>query len=116
RELVKRLCKLIREHDIVVAHNGSRFDIPMLRTRALRWGLRPLREVKLVDPCSIAYRKFKLRSNSLGRIADYVGIKDRKTPLDMSVWADAMLNGSKRAMNLIVKHCEADIRVLSGVL
>lgn len=116
KELVKRICKLVREHDIIVAHNGSRFDIPMLRTRALRWGLRPLQEVKLVDPCTIAFRKFKLRSNSLGRIADYVGIKDKKTPLDMSTWADATLRGSKQAMNLIVKHCEADIRVLSGIL
>lgn len=116
KELVKQVCKLVRDHDVIVAHNGSRFDIPMLRTRALRWGLAPLKEVKLVDPCSIAFRKFKLRSNKLGRIADYVGIEDKKTPLDMSVWADAMLNGSKRAMNLIVEHCEADIRVLKGVL
>jgi uncharacterized protein YprB with RNaseH-like and TPR domain len=116
KELVKQVCKLVRDHDIIVAHNGNRFDIPMLRTRALRWRLSPLREVKLVDPCSIAYRKFKLRSNSLGRIADYVGIADRKTPLDMSVWADVMLNGSKSGMNKIVEHCEADIRVLRGIL
>lgn len=116
KELVKQVCTLVRSHDVVVAHNGSRFDIPMLRTRALRWGLSPLKEVKLVDPCTIAFRKFKLRSNSLGRIADYVGITDRKTPLDMSVWADVMLNGSAKGMNKIVEHCEADIRVLRGVL
>lgn len=116
KELVKQVCALVRQHDVVVAHNGSRFDIPMLRTRALRWGLAPLKDVKLVDPCSVAWRKFKLRSNSLGRIADFVGIKDKKTPLDMSVWADVMLNGSARGMNLIVEHCEADIRVLRGIL
>ncbi len=116
RELVKEVCRLVRGHDVVVAHNGSRFDIPMLRTRALRWGLAPLKEVKLVDPCSIAWRKFKLRSNRLGAIADFVGIKDKKTPLDMSLWADVMLNGNARGMNKIVEHCEADIRVLRGVL
>lgn len=116
KELVKQLNALIRQHDIVVAHNGSRFDLPYLRTRALHWGLEPLREVKLVDPCQIAYRKFKLKSNSLGRIADYVGVKDKKTPLDMSVWMDAALNGNPKAMDLIVEHCEADIRVLSAVL
>ena len=116
RELVKQVCKLVRDHDVVVAHNGSRFDIPMLRTRALRWGLAPLREVKLVDPCSIAWRKFKLRSNSLGRIADFVGIRDKKTPLDMSLWMEATLNGDPKAMDKIVEHCEADIRVLRGIL
>lgn len=116
KELVKQVCALVRQHDVVVAHNGSRFDIPMLRTRALRWGLKPLKDVKLVDPCSIAWRKFKLRSNRLGSIADFVGIKDKKTPLDMSLWADVMLNGNARGMNKIVQHCEADIRVLRGVL
>lgn len=116
KELVKQTCALVRSHDVIVAHNGNRFDIPMLRTRALRWHLTPLKEVKLVDPCQIAWRKFKLRSNRLGAIADFVGIKDKKTPLDMSLWADVMLNGSAKGMNAIVEHCEADIRVLSGVL
>jgi uncharacterized protein YprB with RNaseH-like and TPR domain len=116
KELVKRFMKIVRKHDVLVAHNGGRFDIPFLRTRALRWGLTPLREVKHVDPCYIAFRKFKLKSNSLGRVADHVGIKDKKTPLDMSVWADATLRGNKKAMNLIVKHCVADIRVRTGVL
>jgi len=116
RELVKQVCGLVRKHDVIVAHNGSRFDLPMLRTRALRWGLEPLKEVKLVDPCSIAWRKFKLRSNRLGSIADFAGIKDRKTPLDLSLWMDVALNGSTPGMNKIVEHCEADIRVLRGVL
>jgi uncharacterized protein YprB with RNaseH-like and TPR domain len=116
KELVKQVNALVREHDVIVAHNGSRFDIPMLRTRALRWHLAPLKAVKLVDPCSIAWRQFKLRSNRLGAIADFVGIKDKKTPLDMSLWADVMLNGSAKGMNKIVEHCEADIRVLRGVL
>lgn len=116
KELVKQTTALVRSHDVIVAHNGSRFDIPMLRTRALRWHLTPLKDVKLVDPCSIAWRKFKLRSNSLGRIADFVGIKDKKTPLDMSIWMEVMLNGDAAGMQKIVEHCEADIRVLSGIL
>ncbi len=116
KELVKQICAIVRDHDVVVAHNGKFYDIPMLRTRALRWGLSPLKDVKLVDPCSIAWRKFRLKSNRLGSIADFVGIKDKKTPLDLSIWMDVMLNGSVAGMNKIVEHCEADIRVLRGVL
>lgn len=116
KELVKRVMALVKAHDIIVAHNGARFDLPFLRTRALHWGLRPLREVKLVDPLQIAWRKFKLRSNRLGAVADHLGVADKKTPLDMSVWASATLTGSRKSMNLIVEHCEADIRVLSAVL
>lgn len=116
KELVKSLSTLIRNHDIVVAHNGHKFDLPFLRSRALRWGLKPLHEPKIVDPLLIAWRKFALRSNRLGALADFFGIRDRKTPLDMSVWADATLNGSKQSMDLIVEHCVADVRVLTAVL
>lgn len=116
KKIVKQINQLVRSHDVIVAHNGTRYDLPFLRTRALRWGLRPLLEPKIVDPLSIAWRKWKLRSNRLGAISSHLGIKDKKTPLDMSIWADAMLNGNKRSMNLIVEHCIADIKVLSGVL
>lgn len=116
RDLVKAVCSIVADHDIVCAHNGARFDLPFLRTRALRWNLSPLKEVKMVDPLQIAWRKFKLRSNRLGSLSDHLGIKDRKTPLDLSVWADVILNGSKPGMDLIVEHCIADVKVLSGVL
>lgn len=116
KEIVRQTCGLITEHDVIVAHNGMRFDLPFLRTRALHWGLPALIEPKVVDPLKILWNKHRLRHNSLGVIADHLGLKDRKTPLEMSVWADAMLNGSKAAMDVIVEHCEADVRVLTGVL
>lgn len=113
---VKQIAAVLADHDVLVAHNGSRFDLPFLRTRMARWGMKRLPDMKLVDPCSIAWRKFRLRSNSLGAIADHIGLSDKKTPLDMSTWADAILNGTRSAMNLIVEHCIADVRVLEGVL
>lgn len=116
KELVKELRKVIHAHDVIVAHNGHKFDLPFIRTRGLRWKLKPLKEPKTVDPLQIAWRKFRLRSNSLGAISSYLGIKDRKTPLDLGVWAKAMLDGDTRSMDLIVKHCVADIKVLAGVL
>ena len=116
RETVRQIAEILADHDVLVAHNGSRFDMPFLRSRMLRWNMKRLPNMKMVDPCSIAYRHFKLRSNSLAAVADHIGVKERKTPLDMSIWADAFLNGSRRAMNKIVEHCVADIKVLEGVL
>lgn len=113
---VTQIAKILADHDVLVAHNGTRFDMPFLRTRMLRWGLPRMPDLKIVDPCSIAWRKFKLTRNSLGNIGDYLGVKEKKTPLDMSLWMDAILNGSKSAMDMIVKHCVADIEVLAGIL
>lgn len=116
RETVRLLVEELSKHDVLVAHNGRFFDVPYLRTRMLKWKMPRLPDIKLVDPCQIARNKFKLRSNSLNAILDYLGLKDRKTPLDMSTWAEATQNGSKWAMDLIVEHCIADVKVLDGVL
>lgn len=116
RETCIQVAEVLSKHDVLVAHNGTRFDVPFLRTRMLHWRLPRLPDIKIVDPCSIAFRKFRLRNNSLAVILDHLGLKDRKTPLDMSVWADATQNGSKASMDLIVKHCIADVKVLAGVL
>ena len=116
RNTVRALVELLSDHDVLVAHNGSFFDLPMLRTRQLRWGDKPMPDMKVIDPWKVAKRKFNLKSNSLARVADFVGIRDRKTPLNMSTWAAAMQDGDKAALDLIVEHCIADVRVLDGVL
>lgn len=115
KNLVRAISDELESHDVLVAHNGQNFDLPMIRTRQVRWRQRRLPDMKVVDPWLIAKRKFRLKSNSLGRIADYLGITDRKTPLDMSTWAAAMNDGDRRALNDIVRHCQADVRVLDGV-
>lgn len=114
--VIKAIAKELLKHDVIVAHNGSRFDVPFLRTRMLRFGMGKFPDLKMVDPCSIAYRKFRLRSNSLAVVLDHLGVAERKTPLDMSTWADAMHNGSRKSMNKIVEHCIADVHALSAVL
>jgi uncharacterized protein YprB with RNaseH-like and TPR domain len=112
--VVAGIATVLKAHDVVVAHNGSRFDIPFLRTRMLKWRMPRLPDLKLVDPCSVLFRKFRMRSNSLNALLDFLELKDRKTPLDMAVWAEAMNNGTRSAMDKIVKHCVKDVRALSA--
>lgn len=115
-QITREITDIVREHDVLVAHNGTRFDIPFVRTRCARWNLKRFPDKVIVDPCSIAWRKFRLRSNSLKNISDFIGSKDRKHPLDMSLWMDAILNGSRSSMDKIVEHCIADVKELNDVL
>jgi uncharacterized protein YprB with RNaseH-like and TPR domain len=115
-----KTCELIAQelikHDVLVAHNGNSFDVPYLRTRCLRWDLPTFPAMKIVDPMRIFFNKFRMGRNSLANISDYLGVKEKKTPLDMSIWMDAMQNGTRSSMDLIVKHCVADVDVLEAVL
>lgn len=105
----------LQDHDVIVAHNGQWFDIPFLRTRMLKWNLPRLPDTKIVDPCQVLRRKFRMGRNSLASIVDHLNLRDKKTSLDLSVWMDAMLNGSISALDLIAKHCVADVKALEGV-
>jgi uncharacterized protein YprB with RNaseH-like and TPR domain len=116
REIVKRANEVIRDHDIVIAHNGRFFDIPFLRTRAIVHRLAPLHDMVVVDPVRIARSKLRFQRNTLQRILDTLNIAEKKTPLDLSVWMDVLHNGDQGAMNIIVEHCEADVRALSAML
>jgi uncharacterized protein YprB with RNaseH-like and TPR domain len=116
REMVKQANEVIRSHDIVIAHNGRFFDVPFLRTRAMVHRLSPLHSMVIVDPVLVARRHLRFERNSLSRLLDTLGLKDKKTPLDLSVWTDVILNGSKEGMDNIVEHCEADVKALSGLL
>jgi uncharacterized protein YprB with RNaseH-like and TPR domain len=116
REMVKRANEVIRNHDIVVAHNGRFFDIPFLRTRAIANRLAPLHDMVIVDPVRIARNKWRFNRNSLANVLDALGIAEKKTPLNLSTWADVVHNGTKESLDEIVEHCEADVMALSALL
>lgn len=116
REIVKQANEVIREHDIIIAHNGRFFDIPFLRTRALVHRLAPLHDMVIVDPVRVARSKLRFQRNTLARMLDTLDIGDKKTPLDLSVWMDVLHNGNPEAMDTIVEHCEADVKALSAML
>lgn len=115
RETVRLIAEELEAHDVLIAHNGTRFDLPFLRTRMLRWGMKPLRDMKVLDPCSVSWRKFRLRNNALQTLRNHLRVGANKTPLDMALWMRAILDGDREAMDAIVEHCVADVKVLSSV-
>lgn len=114
-DITAELMAYLEEFDILIAHNGVKYDLPFLRTRALQYGLPPLQPMKIVDPVLSARRQLRLQSNSLDSIAKHLDAPFQKTPLEPRVWARAMMDNDKDAMDLIVEHCIADVQVLDFV-
>lgn len=114
-DITAELMAYLEEFDILIAHNGVKYDLPFLRTRALQYGLPPLQPMKIVDPVLSARRQLRLQSNSLDSIAKHLDAPFQKTPLEPRVWARAMMDNDTDAMNLIVEHCIADVQVLDYV-
>src|SRR6266851_229870 len=114
RWLLKPLVEELSRYDIWVAYNGSRFDIPFLRSRLAHWGLSPLPSHKLLDPCQVIRTKMKLSYNSLAAAAGLLGA-GAKHQVNGRLWVRATLDGDPQAMQQIVQHCLRDVSLLEKV-
>lgn len=110
--LVTAVAKRLAECDVLIAHNGVRFDMPFLQTRLIANGLPVFPQRKLVDTWLIARNKLRLASYSLKSLTDLLHLDEKKTELYMSVWIKAMLDGDVEALDYIVEHCVRDVECL----
>lgn len=111
--LVTGLADLVREADVVVAHNGDRFDIPMLNNRLLLQGLEPLGPVKTIDTCTMARKSFRLASNKLDYLAQQLGLGS-KLPTSFDLWKQCYV-GDEKALARMHRYNRKDVRLLEDV-
>lgn len=102
RLIVSRLCELLDEADVVVAHNGEEFDLKQIRARAVVHGIKPFSPVKIVDTYKVAKKEFGFPSNSLEYLTTVLGTKQRKDSHKkfpgFELWLEC-LRGNEEAWN-----------------
>lgn len=114
--IVKQFLKDIKGVDKVITYYGSNFDIPFLRSRALRFGL-PFpgwKDLLSVDVYYIARSKLRTHRKRLETVADLMGIPSKQHRLNPEVWQRAQA-GSVRALEYIQQHCDEDVVTLEEV-
>lgn len=109
----KGIWGLINEADIVVAHYGDRFDLPMLNSRFIINGLPPATSVQSIDTKSIASKNFKFPSNKLDALATMFGFSN-KIKTDFMLWRRCM-EGSNSALEEMVTYNKRDVSLLEEV-
>ena len=72
--LVKSLYDLLDEADIVVAHNGNKFDLPVIIGRGVVHGYSPPSPYFVVDTLLTARRELRLVSNSLANLCEQLNL------------------------------------------
>jgi DNA polymerase elongation subunit (family B) len=114
RTMLKKFLKVAAQADEMVAHNGDRFDVKWVRTRALLHGIKALKDIKTVDTLSIARRKFRFNNARLDYIAKFLGVGG-KTSTGFSLWKRVVLDKDPEALKQMVAYCENDVLVLEKV-
>lgn len=116
RATCKAILDELHDYDIFIAHNGYKFDRALLISFGIRFKL-PLfmRFSKFYDPVLAARKHMRLVRNDLASLADFLGVKMKKTPIHWDDWRSAAFDGDRAAMDNIVEHCVADVLVLEKV-
>lgn len=111
--IMTSLWKLINEADIVVTHNGNKFDIPRINSRFIINGLEPTKPYFSIDTCQIAKKQFGFSSNKLDALATYFGI-EHKLDTDFKLWKRC-LSGDKEALKYMLSYNMKDVDILEEV-
>lgn len=117
REIVKRLYELLDEADVVVAHNGVKFDLPTVVGRGVVHGYLPPSPYYVVDTMLVARRELRLVSNSLANLCEELGLprkEDHKAFPGFELWLEC-LRGNNAAWKEMQEYNIADVISLEAL-
>jgi len=110
KRVVKSFLDLLNEADIVVAHNGDRFDMSILKTRFLENGFNPPLPFRSIDTLKSTRRVFGFTSNTLDYLTNKLNI-GKKIETNFQLWVDCS-NGIKTALDEMVTYNRMDVEIL----
>ena len=111
RGVVAKIHELFTEADVLIAHNGDRFDIPKARARMIIHGMKPPRPCLSVDTLKMARKEFEFTSNSLDAVCQVLGL-GRKSPTGgFDLWLRCMA-GDEEAWRTMKAYCQSDVELL----
>jgi hypothetical protein len=109
--LCDRLWELMDEADIVVAHNGQKFDIRKINARFIAWGFDPPAPYKVVDTKKEASRVAAFSSNRLDWLCKQLDLGKKLEHEGFDLWIGCM-NDVKKCWTKMKRYNRHDIVLL----
>lgn len=115
--LVSFIYETLKDADQIVGHNSKQFDLKVINTRLLHYGMPPLaKDIKHVDT-KISAKKLSLYSNSLANVAKFFGVQDKMTFTNKwDMWVRfAFGKETDKDRKVMDEYCKADVDVLHAI-
>lgn len=113
--LVLEMWQLFDKADVIIAHNGKKFDIKKANAAFLKYNMKPPSPYKVIDTLQIARKMFNLQFKSLSYLCDYLNVGINKVQHSgMDLWMRC-LKGEEQALAEIKHYNEGDIPTLLAV-
>lgn len=104
------LHKMLQEADVVIAHNGRRFDIPKINTTFVLNGISKPSPFRIIDTLDVARKNFGFNRNSLNSLCKQFGIQG-KSDTDMELWSRCFY-GDEEALHEMEMYNRNDVIIL----
>lgn len=114
KALVKDLYKELSKYDILIAHNGDRYDIKYTNARFAFHGIKPLPLFKTIDTCLSARKYFFFPSNKLNDLLVFLGYPPKVDTGGHTTW-DKVLKGDRKAIQRMREYNAYDVIGLEKV-
>lgn len=111
--VTRSLWELLKQADIVVAHNGDAFDLKKANARFLFYNLPP-RKYASVDTLKIARKYFKFNSNKLNDLGMHLGLGKKLKHQGFDLWLGCMANKAK-SWDTMEAYNKQDVYLLERV-
>ena len=108
------LWDLFDEADVVIAHNGDKFDMRKANARFAYHNMTPPSMPQQVDTLKVARRHFMFNSNKLGDLGEHLGLGNKEATGGFELWAGCM-RGDERAWRTMKKYAKQDVELLQDV-
>ena len=118
KKVVKEFIKVLGEADEICAHNGDRFDIREIRTRAIKHRLLMFPKYRSLDTLKKARKYFNFQSNKLDYLGQVFKVGRKLDHEGFRLWIDCKEGSptkSKKALQKMVDYCEQDVLLLEDV-
>lgn len=115
KNLIKAFDKVINEADIIIGHNGDKFDWRHLNTQRLLNRLPAINwNVNSEDTLKQIRRHFYLPSYKLDHVAAILGVGN-KSAMCFKDWVDICTKSDRSKLDKMIKYCKKDVLLLQNV-
>ncbi|MEM5400851.1 ribonuclease H-like domain-containing protein [Paraburkholderia unamae] len=109
--LMRKLWKLLDEADVVIAHNGKKFDVRKIKARFILNGFPPPSPFKVIDTLLEARKEFAFTSNRLAALTEALCAEKKMTHGEFpgfALWSEC-LKGNPKAWAEMEKYNRQDV-------
>lgn len=112
--IIKGIWNLLNEADIVVAHNGEKFDIPKLNSRFIINDIEPPLPYQVIDTLRHIRRKFAFTHNKLDYVNKILKLDRKSDTGGFELWERCM-KGDRSALKEMEDYNVKDVKILEDL-